>query len=118
MNKWRRFRIYFSIGFLVLTSCRETQFNYNCGIAPSTPTELTITNNTNHKTDVILSVKETQLNKFKDLSLMPGENIELCIEYEGPITDGIHINFENQTTTLKLRPQQSNRFTLKGRILR
>lgn len=105
------------ICFLALFGCGETQYNYNCGLAPSTPTELTITNNTNQEVEVIMSVKKDELNEFKNLSLLPDESTTLCIEYEGSITDGIHIEFGNQTTIIKLIPQQSNEFTLMERKL-
>jgi hypothetical protein len=117
-NKSKLIRTYFYAVFLVLFGCRETQFNYNCGIAPTNPTELVISNDTNQEVEVIMSVKEDELNEFEKLSLSPNESITLCIEYEGPITDRIHIKFENQTTIIKLRHQQSNEFTLKERSLK
>ena len=110
--------ICFFISFLVLLGCRETQFNYNCGLAPSTPTDLTILNNTDQEVEVTMSVKEDELNEFKNLRLLPDESTTLCIEYEGSITDGIHIEFGNQTTIIKLLPQQSNEFTLLERKLK
>lgn len=106
------------MSLLALFSCRETQYNYDCGLAPSTPTDLTITNNTNRELDIVMSVKENGLNKFKQLAISPDESTKFCIEYEGPITDGIYIDFENQTTIIKLKHQQSNEFTLKERILK
>lgn len=68
--------------------------------------------------EVTLSVQEDELNEFNNLILSSDESNTVCIEYEGPITDGIHIEFENQTTIVKLRPQQSNEFTLKERGLK
>ena len=66
---------------------------------------------------MILKIKEDELNKFKTLSLSPSEKKSICIEYEGPITDGIYLEFENQTDVIELKPQQENEFTLKERKL-
>ena len=118
MKKSKLNIICFFISFVVLLGCHETQIIYNCGLAPSTPTELTITNNTDQEVEVIMSVKEDELNEFKNLSLLSDESTTLCIEYEGSITDGIHIEFGNQTTIIKLVPQQSNEFTLRERKLK
>lgn len=118
MNKSKLNIIFLFICFLLLFGCSETQFNYNCGLAPSTPTDLTFTNNTDQEVEVTMHVKEDELNEFKNLSLLPNESTTLCIEYEGLITDGIHIEFENQTTIIKLVPQQSNEITLRERKLK
>lgn len=56
-NKSKLFIIYIYAGFMVLFGCRETQFNYDCGLAPSTPTNFTISNNTNKEVEVIMSVE-------------------------------------------------------------
>tara|TARA_A100000171_G_scaffold71_1_gene58 strand:+ start:1302 stop:1538 length:237 start_codon:yes stop_codon:yes gene_type:complete len=77
-----------------------------------------ITNNTNQKAEVILKVKENKLNEFKSISLSPDEKKSICIEYEGPITDGIYVEFDNQTDIIELQPQQANEFTLKERKLK
>jgi hypothetical protein len=69
MNKSRTIRIYIFIGSMVLLGCVKTQSNYNCGLAPSTPTDLTITNDTNQDVEVILNVKEDKLKVFKNLTL-------------------------------------------------
>jgi len=102
---------------LLISGCRETEFNYNCGLSASTPTGLRITNNTTREIDVTLKVKENNLNEFKQLTLSPAKSEMLCIEYEGPITDGIYIDFENQSTIIKLKPQQLNEFAMKERKL-
>ena len=67
---------------------------------------------------MILKVKEDKLNKFKSISLSSGEKKSICIEYEGPITDGIFVEFNNQTDIIELQPQQANEFTLKERKLK
>lgn len=77
-----------------------------------------ITNNTNQEVDLILRVKEDKLNKFKSMSLSPDEKKSICIEYEGPITDGIYVEFNKQTDVIELQPQQANEFTLKERKLK
>ena len=102
---------------LLISGCRETEFNYNCGLSASTPTGLRITNNTTREIDVTLKVKENNLNEFKQLTLSPAKSEMLCIEYEGPITNGIYIDFENQSTIIKLKLQQLNEFAMKERKL-
>lgn len=122
-TKLRLVRNYSFILLLTFSSCnetknkRETQFNYSCDFASSTPTNLAITNNTDQEIAVTLSVKEDKLNKFKDLIFSPNESIEICVDFEGPITKGLFIEFEDKSTRLELLPQQSNKFTLKDRIL-
>ncbi|WBL41370.1 hypothetical protein PBT90_11445 [Algoriphagus halophytocola] len=110
--------IYTIVGTAMLLGCREAAYNYNCGLAASTPTDLRITNNTTREVEVTLKVKETRLFEFKQLTLLPYKSELLCIEYEGSITDGIHIEFENQTTIIKLKPQQLNEFDMKERKLK
>ncbi len=102
----------------MLFGCRKTEFNYNCGLTASTPTDLRITNNTSREVKVTLKVKEKQLNEFKQFTLSPDKTELFCIEYEGPITDGIHIEFENQTTIIKLESQQLNEFDMKERKMK
>lgn len=99
----------------MLFGCHKTEYNYNCGVAASTPTDLRITNNTTREVQVTLKVKEKQLNEFKQFTLSPDKTVLFCIEYEGPITDGIHIEFENHTTIIKLKPQQLNEFNMNER---
>jgi hypothetical protein len=103
---------------MLLCSCRDTEYNYNCGFAASTPTDLKITNNTARKHKITLKVYENSLNTFKQISISANESELLCVEYEGPITNGIHIEFENQTTIIRLKPQKINEFVLKERTLR
>lgn len=108
-------RTYCLIFFLSLFGCNEAQYNYNCGVAPSTPTDLTITNDTNQELKVVLKVKKEELINIKSIKLFPDERVSFCIEYEGAITDGIYVEFNNQITIIKLTPQQPNEFTLKER---
>ncbi len=110
-------RIYCFISLVVFCRCQDTNYNYDCGLAPSTPTDLTITNNTNQEVEVFLKVKKEKLYKFKYLNLSPNEEISICIEYEGTITDGIYVEFDNHTDLIKLKPQQDNEFNLKKRKL-
>ena len=77
-----------------------------------------IINNTNQEVDLILRVKEDKLNKFKSMNLSPDEKKSICIEYEGPITDGIYVEFNKQTDVIELKPQKANEFTLKERKLK
>lgn len=66
-NRWGRMKqanlikIYMIVGTAMLFGCRETEFNYNCGLGASTPTDLRITNNTTREVEVTLKVKENQL---------------------------------------------------------
>ena len=111
-------KIYLITLLTLLSCCRDTEYNYNCGLADSTPTDLKITNNTTRLQMITLKVKENSLNRFKQVSISANESELLCVEYEGPITNGIHIEFENQTTIIRLKPQEFNEFVLKERMLR
>ncbi|MGB3851595.1 MAG: hypothetical protein WA958_16625 [Tunicatimonas sp.] len=118
MKQANLIKIYMIVGTALIFGCRETEFNYNCGLGASTPTELRVTNNTTREVEVTLKVEEDQLNEFKQLTLSPDKSELLCIEYEGPITDGIHVEFENQTTIIKLKSQQLNEFAMNERKLK
>lgn len=52
------------------------------------------------------------------MSLSPDEKKSFCVEYEGPITDGIHVGFDKKTDIIKLQPQQVNEFILKERNMK
>jgi hypothetical protein len=118
MKKLKPDKTYLILGFLILLGCRETQSNYNCTFVASTPTELTLVNNTDQEVEVVMRVQEDKLNKFREFRLVPNESTTVCIDYEGAILNGIHVEFENQTTVIKLIPQLSNKFTLKERVLK
>lgn len=109
----------FGVIIIVFNYCssRKTEYNYDCGLTSSTPTDLKIINNTIDEVELKLSVFENQLNEFKRLNLNPDESVTICVEYEGPITDGIHIEFDGVTSIIKLKGQLKNEFKLVERSL-
>jgi hypothetical protein len=96
---------------------RETRYNYICGFAASSPTDLLIKNNSSEKVKIDLLVKESTLKRFASIELDPHEEKQICIENEDEITDGLYFDFNGEQTMVKLKSQQSQTFFIKERVL-
>lgn len=70
-----------------MISCnnRESKYNYFCGLAASTPTDLIVINDTPKKIKINLLVKEGTLKKFGSLEIDSNKGKQVCIENEGDI---------------------------------
>lgn len=93
----------------------KSRNSYNCAVAPSTPADLIIINNTSRKVKVGLLVKETTLKQIRSLRIKSNQEKEICIEYEG--INGVYIRIEEEVIKVKLKPQKVNKFYIKSRTL-
>lgn len=112
--------IYLMLILFVVTSCsnRETKYNYFCGIAPSTPTDLIIKNDNSEVVIINLLVEENTLKRFGTVELKPNEEKQICIENEGAITNGLYFEFNNEQTKVILSSSALNEFYVKSRTLK
>lgn len=113
-----RFVYSFLILFLI-TSCgnRESKYNYFCGLAASTPTDLIVINDTPKKVKIDLLVKEGTLKKFGSLVIRSNEQKQVCIENEGDIINGLYFKFDGEESKVILKSQALNKFYLESRTL-
>jgi TusA-related sulfurtransferase len=118
LMKIKAIHVFLAVGISFLTSCQETHYNYLCtGLGDSSPTDLLIVNNTTQIVNLTLSVKEESLKKIKKMKLQPGEEVEVCIENEGYVTDGLYFIYNGQHTMVQLKSQEINVFSLKEGML-
>ena len=105
---------------ILITSCRdrETNYNYFCGSAPSTPTDLIIKNDNSEKVKINLLVKEGTLKRFGSVELEPNEEKQICIENEGEITKGLYFEFNNEQTKVILNSSATNKSYVKSRTFK
>ena len=115
--KWLKY-IFSVLILLVITSCnnRESKYNYLCGIAPSTPTDLVIINESSEKVEIDLLVKEDTLKRFGRVKIGANEEKQICIENEGEITKGLYFDFNGERTKVVLNSTGINKFYVKNRI--
>ena len=111
--------IYTILILFVITSCseQETKYNYFCGFAPSTPTDLIIKNDNSEKVKINLLVKESTLKRFGGVELDSNEEKQFCIDNEGEITNGLYFEFDGKQTKVILNSLAVNKFYVKSRML-
>ena len=103
------------IGMMLIFSCSEIESKYSCGIAPSSPTDLSIENKTPDNIKLDLFVYENNLEKIGQVKIKSNEIKTICLENEGAITNGLYLIYNDSTSIIKLKSQRVNRFSLSNR---
>lgn len=52
------------------------------------------------------------------MKLQPWEEVKVCIENEGDVTDGLYFIYNGQHTMVQLKSQEINLFSLKEGVLK
>ena len=92
--------------------CCKKQTNYDCIVA-SSPTDFKITNSFNYAIDVYLfDFSEGDYGLIKKIHLRDNDEKFICLENEGPLSEGLYIYRNGVTSKIKLLSQQENSFDL------
>ena len=87
----------------------------DCGLAPSSPTDLTLVNDCDLDKKILFYYYDTTDNDFEligTLTVAKKENKKICIENEGPVENGLYIKMNDRTKMIKLEYGQEFKLQL------
>jgi hypothetical protein len=108
-------KLLFYISLFTLISCNQIDGRFSCGLAPSSPTELIIHNDSSIEIELELYVKMDSYKSIAKFKLEPNEQKSICIENEGEIIQGLYFDYNGKKTMIKLKSQRLNKFNLNSR---